>query len=31
LFGGGITLGNLMFSTKLAEVIGKETANLIVE
>jgi len=22
LFGGGITLGNLMFSTKLAEVIG---------
>jgi sodium-dependent dicarboxylate transporter 2/3/5 len=23
LFGGGITLGNLMFSTKLAEVIGK--------
>ncbi|MCX8116873.1 MAG: DASS family sodium-coupled anion symporter [Desulfobacterota bacterium] len=28
LFGGGITLGNLMFSTKLAEVIGKGLLEL---
>lgn len=28
LFGGGITLGNLMFSTKLAEVIGKGLLQL---
>jgi solute carrier family 13 (sodium-dependent dicarboxylate transporter), member 2/3/5 len=28
LFGGGITLGNLMFETKLAEAIGKGLMNL---
>jgi sodium-dependent dicarboxylate transporter 2/3/5 len=28
LFGGGITLGNLMFGTKLAEVIGKGLLQL---
>jgi sodium-dependent dicarboxylate transporter 2/3/5 len=28
LFGGGITLGNLMFETKLAEVIGKGLLQL---
>lgn len=28
LFGGGITLGNLMFELKLAEVIGKGLLNL---
>lgn len=28
LFGGGITLGNLMFETKLAEVLGKWLLNL---
>ena len=28
LFGGGITLGNLMFETKLAEVIGKNLLEM---
>ena len=28
LFGGGITLGNLMFDTKLAEVVGKGLLDL---